>query len=450
MTFLKKDLAEWACGEWRNDYRGAIDGFCYDSRICAKGDCFLAINSGKDDGHRYLASALNNGATAAIVEHFEPSCQINQLIVNNTVDAFQKIGKNYRKSLSTNIIGVTGSCGKTTAKELLWLLLGDNAFRTQNNYNNGIGVPLSLTQIDGKKHSHAVIEVGINTAGEMDLLEDILAPNVACVLNVEPVHIGKFDDDIQKLANEKSKILKNSKLKFFNKKLLQYNCFKNFQTNAFVISENNATKNELTYTANEINKVGWNVDFYDGLSHICTINIPFLISRGVLNTFAFVIFVAIKLGVALNEIQTRILHWKPMEKRGVWINKFFVDCYNANPISMLESMSTFAKQADPNKQHLYIIGQMQELGTNSNIYHHNLGKNIKARPTDLFWLIGQPNSSDVRNGLINANINPNNISIFDSTQTVNNTFLNAFNGLVFLKGSRYHKLESLVKMKTEE
>ncbi len=141
-------LQKWTQGTWTSNPQFPIENFCFDTRKLNKNECFLAIKNEHNDGHNYVSLAEKSGAIAAIVEHPILDCKLPQLVVKNTLKAFQEIAKNYRKTLTTNIIGITGSCGKTTAKELLALLLGPDTFKTQGNFHNHLGLPYSITQID--------------------------------------------------------------------------------------------------------------------------------------------------------------------------------------------------------------------------------------------------------------------------------------------------------------
>ena len=150
-------LKEWTGGLWTHVPTNRIKNFCFDTRKLGENECFLAIKKIHNDGHNYVEMAEKSGAVAAIVEHSIPHISLPQLIVKNTLEAFQNIAKRYRKTLSTKIIGITGSCGKTTLKELLALLLGDKTFKTPENFNNHLGLPFSITQIDPEIHENAVI-----------------------------------------------------------------------------------------------------------------------------------------------------------------------------------------------------------------------------------------------------------------------------------------------------
>ncbi|MBR1843808.1 MAG: UDP-N-acetylmuramoyl-tripeptide--D-alanyl-D-alanine ligase, partial [Opitutales bacterium] len=179
-------------GVWSKVPQAPVEGFCFDTRKLTKNACFLALKTATNDGHLYVKTARDCGASAAIVEHFIEDFDLPQLRVENTLSAFQSIARAYRQILPTKIIALTGSAGKTSAKELLSLLLGEETFKSHENLNNTLGVPFSLTQIDGSVHKIAVLEAGISEKGEMDTLASMLQPDVSILINVEPVHLEHF------------------------------------------------------------------------------------------------------------------------------------------------------------------------------------------------------------------------------------------------------------------
>ncbi len=453
LTFQK--LSEWTKGVWHNvsNLSAEVDGFSNDTRQIRPGQCFLAIKSGKNDGHDYLYTAQQKGASAAIVERVDSTIFLPQLQVTHVLNAFHVVAKNFRKWLPIPVVGLTGSLGKTTTKDLLAILLGEAVTgKTMGNFNNYLGVPLTLTQLDPQKHSYAVVELGVSESNEMEPLAKIAEPDLAIVLNVEPVHLGNFDNSLEAIAKEKCELFNylrpNGKI-FFFANLLRYDCFKRFSEKAFILADieeklDRFYPNTIAYAATCLKPGLWELKI-SGKEFQHAFSLPFFIGKGLISNFAMALTVATVMGVEKSILQDRLLTWKPSAKRGEWLSignqKFFVDCYNANPISMLESIQIFQMQAPSTLPHLYVIGQIAELGRASENYHFEMGAQIKIRPQDSVILVGE-NMQPVYEGLLKAGNKAHQITKVPSTEAMGTSIQN-FQGAVFLKGSRYHRLERL-------
>ena len=136
--FNPVDLSRCCGGEWTKLPEVNIEGFCFDSRNAKQGDLFIAIKAERD-GHKFINQAISSGAVAALVDHKVVSEDCPQLIVEETLAAFQQIAKSHRKKFTKPVVGVTGSCGKTSTKEMLKVLLS-GSHCTEGNFNNHIGV----------------------------------------------------------------------------------------------------------------------------------------------------------------------------------------------------------------------------------------------------------------------------------------------------------------------
>jgi UDP-N-acetylmuramoyl-tripeptide--D-alanyl-D-alanine ligase len=163
-----------------------------DSRQVAPGQLFLALKGEKFDGHQFVAKVLSQGALIAITDH-EIADAGPQLVVADTLTAYQKIGRWWRDQFQIPVIAITGSVGKTTTKELIAAVLGTygKVLKTEANFNNEIGVPKTLLQL-GPEHDFAVIEMGMRGLGEIACLSQIARPNIAVITNVGTAHIGRL------------------------------------------------------------------------------------------------------------------------------------------------------------------------------------------------------------------------------------------------------------------
>lgn len=189
-----------------------INDISTDSRTVQKGDLFIAVKGEKFDGHDYVLDVINKGALAVIVDHEITGVDQNkQFVVEDTLDAYGKIGSYIRGQFKGIVIGLTGSAGKTTTKEELKFILSHfgKVYATTGNHNNFIGVPESLCNID-LTADYAVIEMGMSAKGEIERLSGYVKPDVALVTNVYPMHI-EFFKNLEGIAEAKAEIFKNLK-----------------------------------------------------------------------------------------------------------------------------------------------------------------------------------------------------------------------------------------------
>ncbi|MDR1665836.1 MAG: hypothetical protein LBR62_02215, partial [Puniceicoccales bacterium] len=358
MRLHPSDLSVWTTGTWVNDGNvGSINGFCQDTRKLRSGQCFLAIRTLKDDGHRYLKEASDRGASAALVEKIDADVPLPQLQVSDVPKAFQTIARRVRRQLTLPVVAVTGSYGKTTVKDLLACLLGHAVTaKSPGNFNNGLGLPLSMAQTDPVLHRYAVWELAVSRPGEMEVLGGMAQPDWGIVLNVAPAHTAFFEGSVEAVAEEKSVLLRHvrpSGTCLFPFSLLRYPCFASHVSRAFVLCRPSEAASvdlarTLIYETQRSDQGRWKLSLQgNGFRH--TFDIPFLLTEGFLSTFAVALFVALWMGVPASVLEDRLATWKPSLHRGEWrtvgSRRFFVDCYNANPVSMLESVRTFQMQA---------------------------------------------------------------------------------------------------------
>ncbi|WP_022675967.1 UDP-N-acetylmuramoyl-tripeptide--D-alanyl-D-alanine ligase [Novosphingobium sp. B-7] len=185
----------------------AVGGVAFDSREVMEGDLFLALRGESADGHRFVTGAFGKGAAAAVVEH---SVLHPHVLVDDTTAALDALGRAARARLApeARVIGVTGSAGKTSVKEALFAALDrgsrGRAHRSVKSYNNHVGVPLSLARMPARTQ-FGVFEMGMNHAGELSALTQLVRPHVAIVTTIAPAHIGHFSGE-EAIADAKGEI----------------------------------------------------------------------------------------------------------------------------------------------------------------------------------------------------------------------------------------------------
>ena len=193
-------------------FQTEIENVVTDSRIAQKGDLFVAIRGEKNDGHNYAADVLKKGAELVMVDHMVPDLPIErQVVVPDTVKAYGKIGAYNRSLFKGIVVGLTGSAGKTTTKEEIKFALSrfGKVYATGGNFNNQIGVPATLCNMD-MGADYAVIEMGMSAKGEIEELVSYVRPDIAIVTNVYPMHI-EFFDNFEGIAEAKAEIFKSLK-----------------------------------------------------------------------------------------------------------------------------------------------------------------------------------------------------------------------------------------------
>jgi len=181
-----------------------VSGISTDSRTLEADDIFVALIGERFDGHDFIAQAVSRGAMGALVSRDVGDLPVRTLIlVENTLQALGDIASLYRSGFNIPVVGITGSNGKTTTKDMTWLVLSQkySVLKSEGNFNNAIGVPLTLFKLS-RAHEMAVIEMGTGAPGEMSRLVEIAQPDVAVITNVGPTHL-EFFGSIDKVAAEK-------------------------------------------------------------------------------------------------------------------------------------------------------------------------------------------------------------------------------------------------------
>ncbi len=453
-NFNPTDLCTWTGGNWTKIPEFNLEGFCFDSRKARTNEIFVALRAERN-GHEFLRQAVSSGVTAGLVDNHIQEVGCPQLVVKDTLVAFQQIAKNHRANFFGNVVGVTGSCGKTTTKEILRVLFPD-ALCTEGNLNNHIGVPCTLSKISPTAHSLAVVEAGINKTGEMDRLTEMINPDIAVITTVENSHLEGLGT-LETVANEKIKLwlqAKHDSIGVFPEELLRFNAFSEAVKNKPSIivrkkkySGADCQENEAIYEiSTETTECGHSQKL---LIDRCgcpplVISIPFS-SAGTIQNMVFACVVAWKLGVTDEEICERLPQYRPSGLRGSCLvgrgSSYILDCYNANPASMLDSIHFFYERFE-NQSKLLVLGCMNELGEKADQLHYDTGKLIPVSSDDRIIIIGE-NSLQFANGLLQNGASEEKITILRDTESAR-SIIEDFRGVVLLKGSRSYQLESLI------
>jgi UDP-N-acetylmuramoyl-tripeptide--D-alanyl-D-alanine ligase len=445
-------LAQWSGGSWTAKPSAPLTGFGIDTRVLRTGDVFVALRTEKRDGHDFLTAARDAGAAAALVSRVVPGAELPQLVVAaDTLPAFQRIAREHRRQFTGPVIGVTGSAGKTSTKNLLALLLGPETLATEGNLNNHLGVPLTLLRLEPSRHQAAVIEAGIGGPGEMAPLADMIEPDVSVVTLIGHAHTEALGG-LEGVAREKSRLSAAtlaSGVAFFPRSVFDHEAFAALKVNRVVVErvervEEAAMPNTVHFTVAhtaDSTTLGILLGSPEPRRFELT-----RVSDGMAQNAALALIVALWLGRAADELRSRLRQWAPAALRGevrhAGDHFLYLDCYNANPSSMVDALAVFASLAPANLPRLYVLGGMEELGADSAQLHHDVGRALRLRPQDEAVVIGAQ-AENLRAGAIAAGAAPEQVQVVSALEPIRDKIL-SFQGAVFVKGSRKYRLEEAV------
>ena len=453
LEFPPDRLAAWTGGRWTRLPALPTTGFSIDSRTIRPGQMFVAVRTARRDGHGSAAAAAAAGASAALVSAPVPGLDLAQLVVPDTVAAFHAIAGAHRRGFPGTVIGVSGSAGKTSTKNLLAVLLGGaDVLSTKGNLNNHLGVPLTLTRLDPRLHLHAVVEAGIGGPGEMAPLAAMMAPDIAIITLVAPAHLSGLGS-LEGVAREKAGLaaaVRDGGLALFPASCLDFASFRGLGARAVVVVRDpgGVSPGRGRTAAHFTVEPGFESTrltlAYKGPPTAFHLRSA---SEGMAQNAALALCAGLELGIAPEVLQARLTAWHPAALRGelqrCGDKLYYLDCYNANPASMADALEAFGHVAPAGEPRLYVIGGMEELGAESARYHEALGRRIRLRPQDQLFVIGE-HAPEVRAGALDGGAGPEQVRVVESLRSVSEA-LAGFCGAVFVKGSRRHELEKILE-----
>jgi UDP-N-acetylmuramoyl-tripeptide--D-alanyl-D-alanine ligase len=453
--FSAQLLAEWTGGRWTAYPAARLTGFSVDSRHLHAGQIFVALKTEKRDGHAFLGAAAAAGASAAIVATPDTSIVLPQLVVADPLRAFQTIAAAHRRLFTGRVVGISGSAGKTSTKDLLALLLGGEAggvLATEANLNNHIGVPLTLTRLDLAGHRFAVVEAGISAPGEMKPLADMIAPDVTLITLVAAAHTEELGG-VEGVAREKAVLpaaTKASGVAIFSSETAEFTAFHDLGVRKMVLERADVLrpaeppKDRIYFTVTQRDDRTAVALAYGGPP-------PLLftfrrVSDGVAQNAALAICAALWLGVERDTIQARLALWQPASLRGEIRREggrlLYLDCYNANPASMADAIATFDALVPAGEPRLFVLGCMEELGETAAAHHRGLGRSLPLRTGDEVFVIG-PLAAEIRAGVIENGDFGNQVHVTPTLDQVTDRVAE-WRGAIFVKGSRRYQLERVL------
>jgi len=372
---------------------------CTDSRVCPPNSLFFALKGENFNANAYALSALEKGCAFAVVDQAEYAIDDRFILVNNTLETLQQLATYHRKQLGTTILGITGTNGKTTTKELIAAVLKEkfNILYTQGNLNNHIGVPLTLLQLKSE-HEIAVIEMGANHPGEIKMLAEIGCPDFGIITNVGKAHLEGFGS-LEGVMNTKAElyenIFKHGKDIFINRdnnRLVKMAIKAGFKMDEGRIREYSLDpSDDLCFIHGRVTGSSPYLEMKCAIDIFKTFHIKTKLI-GAYNAENVLAAVAIGeyFGVEIEKIKQGLENYIPQNNRSQLTltehNKLVVDTYNANPTSMSAAVLNFA-QMDVETKTL-ILGDMLELGAQSVEEHQNVVNLLQQNKFEHVLLVG--------------------------------------------------------------
>lgn len=360
-----------------------------DSRNCPKGSIFFALKGDKFDGNQYAGKALASGCVYAVIDNPDYYIGERTILVDNVLKTLQQLAHHHRKVLGLPIIGITGTNGKTTTKELLAAVLSTkfNLLYTEGNFNNHIGVPLTLLRLT-HDHEMAVIEMGASHPGDIKELVDIVHPNYGIITNVGRAHLEGFGsfEGVIRTKGELYDYIRHSKGKIFIKKENEY-----LQSIAKGIEQITYGNGDDAFASGQVVSCDPFLVFnWKQQGKLHTVETHMIGSYNLDNVLA-----AVAVGrffkIPAERISRAIAAYEPTNNRSQFKktdnNELIIDAYNANPSSMKVALDNFITM--PVQPKAIILGDMRELGPTSNELHAEVVEQIKKGQFDKVFLCGE-------------------------------------------------------------
>ena len=445
-----KQIADWCGGKVSARFEHLrVSRMQSDSRKVRSGDLFVALKGAKADGHDFAEAAINHGAVAALVSR-PISEKLPSIEVEDTLRAYGDIAAGYRQMTGVKVVGITGSVGKTTTKEMTASVLeaAYHTAKTEGNHNNNLGLPMTIMDMP-ENTEVAVLEMGMNHSGEMEYLSDIARPDLAIITNIGTMHIehlGTREGILQAKLEIMRGMPDDGAGVFIGDEPLFWNIRAIGKHKKYYYGiENHA----CDVTATDIVELDDGVRFVvHGFGQQFELFVPMLGRHAVYNALAATT-VGLLLGVKPEQIQARFssfhntgMRQKIYVKNGVTIIE---DCYNAGPESTEAALDVLAGIKTDGRR-IAVLGDMLELGNRSAAEHYRIGR-LAVGKADLLLTYGE-HSVRTLTGAITGGMNPTNTDHFDTHEDMAHMLkMRVSEGdVVLFKGSRGMRMEKVLQL----
>lgn len=437
-----------------------VAGCSIDSRSIGPGQLFFAIRGPRFDGHQFVAQAIERGAAGAVVEdtffdQAPPTLTPSLLAVQNTLEALQHLARCVRRGWGRPVVGVTGSTGKSTTKEMIAALLGRRycVHKSAGNLNNYYGLPLTLLGLK-PEHEIAVVELAMSAGGEIAHLAMMAEPETGVVTNVAPAHL-EFFDSVESIAKAKRELIENlssrggppaAVLNYDDHRVRGF--AQGFQGQVVTFGFGQGADFQALHvkpgegTGSEFRVIGPNLD--------TEFLLPLPGRHNVQNALAAVA-VASLFDVPAGEMRRALSEFQTLPQRGEILTlpgpvTIINDCYNSNPQAMecmLETLRTWPGA----RRRIVVAGEMLELGPQSRELHREAGR--KCAENNVSWLIVvQGNASSFLAGAVAAGLPPGQCRFFPDSRSAGEFCRSLLEpgDVLLVKGSRGVHLETMIEM----
>jgi UDP-N-acetylmuramoyl-tripeptide--D-alanyl-D-alanine ligase len=420
----------------------AAESVTSDSRALSAGQLFVALKGPRFDGHAFIEGAGNQGAAGVMVER-ETAASIPQVLVDDTLKALQRLALGWRGRLRLTVVGLTGSNGKTTVKEMVAAILSREAqvFATRGNLNNHIGVPLTLLSLRAQ-HAYAVVEMGANHPGEIAMLAALARPDIALITNAAAAHLEGFGS-VEGVARAKGEIFQGLRqggkavinaddtfASYWRTLAQRFRCISfGFAPTADVRARELAGETLCMCTpAGEVE-----------------VNLPLLGCHNARNAMAATA-VGIAAGIKLASVKAGLeavpqVRGRLAMRKGLRGARLLDDSYNANPGSLAAALEALAEQ--PGERWL-VLGDMAELGAEGQRLHQQAGERARAAGVARLYTLGNLSQAAAEAFGCGA-------QCFDSHAALARAVVGGLNGgtradvSILIKGSRSQRMEKIVE-----
>lgn len=427
-----------------------IHGVTIDSRKIQPGNLFIPFKGEHSDGHMYVEAALKSGATAALWQRDVPNPPANLpiLIVEDTLEAIQELARSYRNELDVKVVGITGSNGKTTVKDMTANLLSlqYRVKKTEGNYNNHLGMPLTILALE-EDTEIAVLEMGMSGKGEIEFLTKLARPNVAIITNIGEAHLQDLGSR-EAIAEAKLEIVQGLQddglLIYMGDETILKDGLAGINRNIDIQTFGRSSQNDLYPVEIETKQNGsrFKVNKVDFKFHL-----PVLGAHNVLNALSAML-AAYFFNIPYEKMNDGFVHLKLTQMRmelveGFKGEKIINDAYNASPTSMRAAIDLISNLPDYD-QKIVVLGDMLELGEKEKEFHYEMGKSLDPQKINYVFTFG-PLAAQIAEGAKAAFPPEKVFSFLDKPSLMDQLVkLTSKETLILVKASRGMKLEEVV------
>jgi UDP-N-acetylmuramoyl-tripeptide--D-alanyl-D-alanine ligase len=427
-----------------------ILGVSIDSRTIQPKNLFIALKGENKDGHDFILEAVKKGASAVLLEKPEGVLEkifgVHLISVADTKKSIQDISQWYRKLFEVKVVAITGSNGKTTTKDMSAEVLSAKfkVLKSKKSYNNQIGVPLTILDLENDT-DFLIAELGMNQPGEIAILSKIVSPQIGVITNIGPAHLESMKN-LETIAQEKFSLIENMAMK--GTAILNADdqfSFERIKTEKRKVLSF-GIKNKADFQGSKI-RISSDGKVSFSINDRIEIKLKLLGRHNVYNALA-AFAIGKSVGLEDEKIKQKLQNFSPAEFRMELLEikgiRIINDSYNANPASMQNALLTLKEMKTKGKK-IAVLGDMLELGKESQIFHQKMGEEIFKLKINVLVCVGELVKS-IAEGAKRKGLDSSKVFSFKTNEQASSFLLEFLKegDLVLVKGSRKMKLEEVV------